>query len=87
VVLGGLFVFFVPALSTALSLPKAIILSVLTAVVANIGDLIESAFKRSAKMKDSGTLIPGRGGLLDSIDSMLVAAPIFYLLLAIFGVQ
>ena len=87
VVLGGLFVFFVPALSTALSLPKAIILSVLTAVVANIGDLIESAFKRSAKMKDSGTLIPGRGGLLDSIDSMLVAAPVFYLLLAGFGVQ
>lgn len=87
VVIGGLFVFFIPTLSGAISPPKAIVLSALTAIVANIGDLIESAFKRSAKMKDSGTLIPGRGGLLDSIDSMLVAAPIFYLLLAIFGVQ
>jgi len=87
VVFGGLFVFYVPALSGTIPLFRAGMLSVLTAIIANVGDLIESAFKRSAKMKDSGTLIPGRGGLLDSIDSMLVAAPAFYLLLVIFGVQ
>jgi phosphatidate cytidylyltransferase len=48
-------------------------------VCAALGDLVESALKRAARVKDSGDLIPGRGGLLDSIDSMLFCGPVFFL--------
>jgi len=66
------------------SLPQALLLGFFTSVSANIGDLIESAYKRAAKVKDSGNIIPGRGGLLDSIDSMLASAPVYWLLLTLF---
>ena len=55
------------------------ILGFITALSAIIGDLIESVFKRSCEVKDSGNLIPGRGGILDSLDSIVIAAPIFYI--------
>ena len=60
---------------------KGFILGLGTAALGVVGDLIESSFKRSAEVKDSGTLIPGRGGILDSVDSIIMAAPVYVALL------
>jgi phosphatidate cytidylyltransferase len=59
---------------------KALFFGVVIGAVGQAGDLLESLMKRDAQVKDSGNLIPGFGGLLDVIDSPLVAAPVAYLL-------
>jgi len=57
---------------------RLLIFSLVIGIGTIAGDLVESALKRSAALKDSGTLIPGRGGILDSVDSPLFTAPLFY---------
>ena len=84
ILIGIFFRFFVPQMSSFFTLFQIILISLVTAVMANIGDLVESTFKRGAKIKDSGSIILGRGGLMDSIDSLLLSAPFFYILITYF---
>jgi phosphatidate cytidylyltransferase len=60
--------------------PFAIVLGLCTGIAATLGDLAESAIKRSCDFKDSGNFILGRGGVLDSIDSIAASAPVFFIL-------
>jgi len=69
---------FVPATPLPAAAAGAV-LGLLTGCAAILGDLAESAFKRSTGIKDSGSVIMGRGGVLDSLDSVAFAAPVFYL--------
>lgn len=64
--------------SALILVPLAVVLN----IAAQFGDLVESLLKRSAQAKDSGSLLPGHGGVLDRVDAMLFAAPILWYYLA-----
>ncbi len=69
---------FIAPGSVPFGLPARICIGLATGALVIIGDLVESGLKRSAGVKDSGIAIPGRGGVLDSVDSMMLSAPFFY---------
>ena len=58
-----------------------VLLCIVLNIAAQLGDLVESAIKRGADVKDSGSILPGHGGMLDRIDAMLFAAPVLWLYL------
>lgn len=70
-----------PGLSAELDFVTCGILGLVLAIVGIVGDLVESLLKRDAQVKDTGSLLPGTGGVLDRIDSNLLAIPVMYYLL------
>lgn len=86
--LGGLFFacissYFIALHTETLNFNYWLILAIIVSVLGTIGDLIESKFKRQAGVKDSGVIMPGHGGLLDRLDSIIFASPFIYLFLRI----
>ena len=58
-----------------------IVISILIPFTASLGDFIISYYKRAAKVKDSGKIIPGHGGMLDRMDAFIITIPVFYILI------
>jgi len=68
----------------SLSLVQALVVAFVVVLLAQLSDLSESLFKRNVRVKDSGTILPGHGGILDRFDSFLLSTPIYYYILVLF---
>jgi phosphatidate cytidylyltransferase len=79
-VIGSLLIAFAFSRWIEIEPAKLLIIAAVANIAGQAGDLIESAYKRGAVVKDSGTILPGHGGMLDRIDSLILAAPVVWAL-------
>lgn len=85
--LGGLFFCCISAslvsryIDDSISTPNWLTMAIIISIFGTLGDLIESKFKRESNVKDSGKIMPGHGGILDRLDSIIFASPYVYLFL------
>jgi phosphatidate cytidylyltransferase len=77
IIIGSIFYFIEYFKEMDLSYSKLILITLIVSILSQIGDLLESAFKRKFGVKDSSNLIPGHGGFLDRIDGFLLSMPFF----------
>lgn len=91
--IGGVLFAIISVFITALIFPnnihfsivQKVIIGIIFSLLANISDLLESILKRSSRIKDSNTLLPGHGGILDRFDSWFITIPAFYYFLILIG--
>ena len=76
--------YFMAKYEPIVNVPQWMALAAVIVIAGNLGDLVESKLKRVAGVKDSGALLPGHGGMLDRLDSLVFAAPFAYLILNLF---
>jgi len=79
-ILGSLLVAVFFARWMQIDVVTLMVIAGLANIAGQMGDLIESAYKRGASVKDSGKLLPGHGGVLDRVDSLILAAPVVWVL-------
>jgi phosphatidate cytidylyltransferase len=74
----------IASFTSSLPLLHWVVIAILIVISGTLGDLVESMLKRSLNCKDSGTLLPGHGGILDRFDAVLISAPLIYVYIQLF---
>ena len=81
--IGGAVIFYLVGLFPLQNMWTVVLFGFVVGMIGIFGDLAESLLKRGSGAKDSGTLVPGFGGLLDVVDSMLLSTPVAYVMLVL----